>query len=83
MAADALGAGAANLVMVVLGHIEFCRHMALAAQCVALGAQFQAVRVVAIGAGDACVIHAALHKRAVFVNLAVDLPVGVIEPCLQ
>ena len=83
VAVDALGAGAARLVVMVLRHVEFCRHVALTAQRVAVRMQLGAMRVVAIGAGDARVIHAALQERAVFVDFAVDLPVGVIKARLE
>jgi hypothetical protein len=36
---DALGSGAARLVMVVLTHIEFCRQVALGAKRISCGAQ--------------------------------------------
>ena len=48
MTVDALRTGAARLMMVVLGRVEFCWHVALAAEAVALCAQRQAVRLVAI-----------------------------------
>ena len=53
VAVDALRAGAARLVVVMLGDVELRRHVALRAQRVALGAQRQAVRIVAVRAGDA------------------------------
>ena len=80
---DALCAGAAWLVVMVLGYIKFCRQVALTAQRISVGTQLRAVRVVAVRAGDARVKHAALQERAVFVDLAVDLPVGVIEARLE
>src|SRR5271169_544029 len=43
----------------------------------------QAVGVVAVPAGDASVVHAALEKRSVFVNLVLLLPVGEVEPLLE
>src|SRR6202023_4005906 len=79
MAVDALRAGAAELVMVMLGRLEPCREMALRAQAVPLGVQLDAVRVVAVRAGDPGGMHPALQERAVFIDLAVDLPIGVIE----
>jgi hypothetical protein len=83
VAVDALRGGAARLVVMVLGRVEFRGHVALGAQRIAAGAQLRAARVVAIGAGDPGVRHAALQERAVFVDLAVDLPVGVIEARLK
>ena len=53
--------------------------MALAADRVALGAQLQAVRLVAVGAGHPGRVHPALQERAVVEDLAVDLAVGVVE----
>ena len=53
--------------------------VALAADGVALGAQLQAVRLVAVGAGHAGRVHPALQERAVDEHLAVDLAVGVVE----
>ena len=73
-------AGAARLVVMVLRHVEFFGQVALCAQRVALGTQLGAVRVVAVRAGDPRSIHPALQKRAVFVDLTVDLPVGVKRP---
>jgi len=60
VAVHALCSGAAQLVMVMLTHIEFCRQMALGAKRIPLGAQLRAVRVVTIGAGDSGMMHAAL-----------------------
>jgi two-component system sensor histidine kinase and response regulator WspE len=41
------------------------------------------MRLMAIGAGDASVIHAALDERAIFEHFAVDLPIGMIEAGLE
>mgnify|MGYP003694035785 CR=1 FL=1 len=79
MAVDALRAGAAGQVVMVRRHVELFRQVALRAERIALGSQLRAVRVVAVRAGDPGGMHAALQERAVFVDLAVDLPVGVIE----
>ena len=65
MAVDALRAGAAGFVVVVLSRVELSWQMALAAEPVTLGAQRQAVRLMAIRACDARMIHAALHEGAV------------------
>ena len=48
VAVDALAAGLARRVVVVLGHVERAGQVALAADGVALGAQLQAVRLVAV-----------------------------------
>ena len=79
VAIDALGTGAALRVMMMLRDIEFRRQMALRAEPIALRAERQTVRLMAIGAGDAGMIHAALDERAIFEHLAVDLPIGMIE----
>ena len=79
MAVDALRAGAAGLVMMMRRHVEFFRQMALRAERIALGPQLRAVRVMTVRAGDPGGMHAALQERAVFVDLAVDLPVSVIK----
>ena len=83
MTVDALRTGTPGFVVMVLGRVEFRRHVALAAEPVTLGAQRQAVRLMAIRACDARMIHAALHEGAVFEHLAVDLAVGVIQARLQ
>jgi hypothetical protein len=83
MAVDALRADAAGLVMMVSRHVEFFGQMALRTERIALGLRPGAMRVVAVRAGDASGMHPALQKRAVFVDLTVDLPVGVIETGLQ
>jgi hypothetical protein len=79
VAVDALRARAALPVMMVLHGIEFRRHMALRAERIALRAERQTVRLMAIGAGDAGMIHSALDERPIFEHLAVDLPIGTIE----
>ena len=83
VAIDALGAGAAWLMMMMFRDIEFRRQMALRAEPIALRAERQTVRLVAIGAGDAGMIHAALDERAIFEHFAVDLPIGMIEAGLE
>ena len=83
VAIDALRAGAARLVMMMFLDIEFRRQMALRAEPIALRAERQTVRLMAIGAGDASMIHATLDERAVFEHFAVDLPVGMIEAGLK
>ena len=42
-------------------------------------AQGETVRIVAVATGHPSAVHPALHERAVLVDLAVDLPVSVIE----
>src|SRR6185295_2842830 len=46
-------------------------------------AELEAVRVVAVRAGDATVKHLGLPKRAVLVHLVADLAIGVVEAILQ
>ena len=50
MAVDALRTGTPGFIVVVLGRVEFSWHVALAAEPVALGAQRQAVRFMAVRA---------------------------------
>ena len=83
VAIDALCADAALLVMMMLRDIEFRRQMALRAEPIALLAERQTVRLMAIGAGDSGMIHAALDERAIFERLAVDLPIDMIEAGLE
>ena len=83
MAIDALRAGAALLMMMMFHDIEFRRQMALRAEPIALLAERQTVRLMAIGAGDAGMIHAALDERAIFEHFAIDLPIGMIEAGLE
>ena len=79
VAVGAEGAGRAGLVMRMGGDIELRRLMALQADPVAGRPQARAVRLVAIGAGDAGMVHPALQERAVFIDLVADLAVGEIE----
>ncbi len=83
MAVDALRARAARLVMGVGGDVELGWQMALRAKRIAFGPQGEAMRLMAVRAGDAGMMHAALQERAIFEHLAVDLPVGMIEAGLQ
>src|SRR5215471_13094058 len=45
--------------------------------------QLGLMRLVTVAAGDAVRVHAALQKRSVFVDLAVDLSVSEIEPFVE
>ena len=83
MVIDALCAGAALLVMMMLRDVEFCRQMALRAKPIAFVAERQTMRLMAIGAGDASTIHAALDERSIFEHFAIDLPIGMIEAGLK
>src|SRR5690242_18847601 len=64
-------------------HLVLRRRMALQAHAIALAAQLCAMRLVAIAAGDACMVHAALEEGAVFIYLVTNLPVGEIQPLLD
>ena len=79
VAADALRTSTAGLVVMVRRHVELFRQVTLRTERIALRPQLRAVRVVTVRAGDPGGMHAALQERAVFVDLAVDLPVGMIE----
>jgi hypothetical protein len=83
VAIDALGTGAALLMMRMLRDIEFGRKMALRTEPIALLAQRQTVRLMAIGAADPGLIHAALNEGTIFEHLTVDLAIGMIEPRLK
>ena len=83
MAIDALRASAALRVMMMFRDIEFRWQMALRTEPIALLAESQTVRLVAIRAGDAGMIHATLDERAIFEHFAVDLPIGMIEAGIE
>ena len=55
------------------------RKMALSTHGVALGDKLIAVGIVAIGANHARLVHFALDKRAVNVDLVTDLPVWPVQ----
>ena len=59
--------------------VVFPRRVTLEAHAIAFGAQAQAVRLVAVAAANARVIHPALDERAVLVIFGFDLPVRVVE----
>ena len=59
------------------------RQMARRAHAIPFCPQLEAVRLVAVRTTHAGRVHLALHERAVDVDLAVDLAVGVIEPRAQ
>jgi hypothetical protein len=66
-------------MMMMFRDIEFRRQMALRTEPIALLAERQTMRLMAIGAGDAGMIHAALDERTIFEDFAIDLPIGLIE----
>ncbi|MNT19653.1 hypothetical protein D3C72_1549210 [compost metagenome] len=53
--------------------------MALQAEAIAFDLHFAGVRVMAIGAAYPRCIHLALGKRAIFVDFAINLAIGVVE----
>src|SRR5262245_66074281 len=69
--------------MMMRFHGETLGRMAACAQRVASREKLQAVRVVAVAAGDARRVHLALEERAVLVDLVVDLTVGEIETLIE
>jgi hypothetical protein len=64
-------------MMMMFREIEFRRQMALRTEPIALLAERQTMRLMAIGAGDAGMIHAALDERTIFEDFAIDLPIGL------
>ena len=53
--------------------------MTLGADCIPFGNKGTAVRLMTVGASHALPIHFTLQKRAVDVDLIIDLPISVIE----
>ena len=62
VAGRAGGAGAVRRVMVMILCIVLARQVAAGADGIALGAQFSAVRIMAVAAGNALRVHLALQK---------------------
>ena len=83
MAGDASSGRRALGVTMMPRLIEHRLRMTLGAQSIALGAQRGAMRLVAIDAGHARAMHAALLEGAPFEDLVLDLAIGEIEPRLQ
>jgi hypothetical protein len=83
VARGAFGTLGVHGVVVVLGRVELGRLVALEADAVLLEAELEAVRLVAVAAGDALVEHAALEERAVLVYLVADLAVGEVEALVE
>ena len=84
VAVDALRAGAARLVMGDAPRTSNFAGMWHCAQSALPSARScRAVRLVAVRAGDAGMVHPALQERAVFEHLAVDLAVGMVQARLQ
>ena len=70
-------------MMMVRGGREARRGVAARAQQIGRSRDVQAVRVVAVSARDAGLVHAALQERTVFVNLVLLLAVGVIQMLVE
>ena len=84
MAVDAECAGTSNLVVVVLLVAKLREQMALAANRVhAHRGERPAVRVMAVRAGHALLVHLALQERAVLVVFFQDLAVSIINTFFQ
>src|SRR5271165_636315 len=74
---DASRSGRPGLVEMMLRGIVLPRRVALEANAVAWGAKLQTMRIVTVAAGHSCVEHSALDKRAVLVNLILNLSVRI------
>ncbi len=83
VAGHTLSTGGTHRVMMMLRRVVAAGLVALGADRIAFGAQLSAVRVVAIAASDALVVHAALQERTVFEDLALDLPIDEIQRRIQ
>ena len=78
MAGDALRSFAAGLVLVVFGRIKFACAVTANAKRIALCPQLLGVRIMAIHAGHAVLVHFALQERAPDVNLFALLAIRVV-----
>ena len=83
VAIGTLGTGAVSTVVVVSRYIVGGGLMALRAYRVTIRSQLRRVRVVAIAADNTGLLHLALDKRTVNVNLIEDLPVRVVHRLLK
>ena len=72
-------------MMVVGGIVELRRGMLMTrrADLVALMLQTRGMGVVTVGAADSLVVHLALQKRPVNINLVVNLAVGMVGGGLE
>src|SRR6186997_3314695 len=70
-------------MVVMRGRVVRGGRMTLRAGRVSGGAQLRGVRIVAVAARDALLVHAALRERAVVVHLVPLLAVGPVEPGLE
>ena len=83
VAVGALRAGGAGRVTVMRRRVVLARRMTLAADRIAVDAQLLRVRVVAVAAGHALAMHAALQPRAPDEDFVALLAVDVIQPAHQ
>ena len=82
MAVDALRARGARLVTMVRGHVVLLGIVTLRTDCITGGSQLLRVRIVAVAAGDAGRVHAALQPRAQDEHLVALLCIGPLVACL-
>ena len=78
MAIDTLRTRTSHRMEVVRCYVVGFRGMALRTQGIALCAQFQGVRVMAIAALYPLVVHSALRKRPIYIYFFKDLTVGMV-----
>src|SRR5690606_33492704 len=79
MTADTLGATRIGSMVMMRGPIELCRQVAAAAQCITLGTQRLAVRLMTITAGNAGGMHAALGEAAADEYFLALLAIGKVQ----
>lgn len=63
----------------VRGSVVLVGLMTLGTESVAVNSRFEAVGIVTVRAIDTCLLHPALQDRTVDIDLAVNLPVGLIK----
>ena len=83
MAVGAGGALGAHRVVMVFRSVIAGGFVALGTDAVTRRSQFVAVRFVAVGADHARLVHLALHKGAVDIDLVENLAIGVIQRIQQ
>jgi hypothetical protein len=66
-------------MMMVCGSIEHICAVTLGTRGIAIGAQFQTVRLMTIRARNSLGVHPALHERAELEILRIDLTIGVVR----
>ena len=72
-----------DLMAVVSGIVVGGGQMALGADTVAFDNELVAMGVMAVGAGNARLMHFALYKRAVDIDFAADLTIGPVQGFLD